>query len=303
MTRQGKAYGYALTAVLLWSTVASAFKLSLRYLDPLQLLFYANVASLVALFIVLIAQRKLYLLKQIAKRDLLRCAGLGALNPCLYYIVLFKAYDLLPAQEAQALNYTWAIMLAVLSIPLLKQKLGLKELTAIGISYFGVLVIATRGELLALRFSNTGGVLLALLSTVIWALYWIYHTRGTHDAVIGLFLSFLFGLPLVLAVTALFSTVVIAPESGKGLFGALYIGVFEMGITFVLWLQALKLSVTTAKISTLIFFSPFLSLVFIHFLVGEEIRIATIVGLTFIICGTVLQQWAGRANTVKASAH
>ena len=31
MTNQGKAYMYGLVAVLLWSTVASAFKLSLRY--------------------------------------------------------------------------------------------------------------------------------------------------------------------------------------------------------------------------------------------------------------------------------
>ena len=41
---------------------------------------------------------------------------LGLVNPFLYYLVLFKAYDLLPAQEAQAINYTWALMLAFLSV-------------------------------------------------------------------------------------------------------------------------------------------------------------------------------------------
>ncbi len=67
-----------------------------------------------------------------------------------------------------------------------------------------------------------------------------------------------------------------------------------MGITFVLWLNALRLSSTTAKVSTLIFFSPFLSLVFIHFFVGEDIRLSTIVGLVFIVIGNVLQQLANR---------
>ncbi|MFQ6022144.1 MAG: DMT family transporter [Acidiferrobacterales bacterium] len=292
MTRQGKAYAYALGAVFFWSTVASAFKLSLRYLDPIQLLFYANIVSIVTLFLVLVGQKKLWLLTQYSRRELSRCAVLGFLNPFLYYIVLFKAYDLLPAQEAQPLNYTWAIMLAILSVPLLKQKIGLKEFGAIFISYFGVVVISTHGDLLSLRFSNTTGVMLALGSTVIWALYWIYNTKDTNDPVASLFLNFVFAFPFVLAATALFSTIDISPQ--VGLFGALYVGIFEMGITFVLWLKALKLSSTTAKVGTLIFFAPFLSLVFIHFLVDEHIRFSTVVGLVFIVAGTLLQQWVGK---------
>ncbi len=98
----------------------------------------------------------------------------------------------------------------------------------------------------------------------------------------------------MLAATVMFSTITIEAGSRVGLLGAAYVGVFEMGIAFILWLKALKLSSTTAKVGTLIFFSPFLSLVFIHFLVGEEIRIATIIGLLFIVIGNVLQQLAGK---------
>jgi drug/metabolite transporter (DMT)-like permease len=292
MNRQTKAYAYGVATVLLWSTVASAFKLSLRHLDPLQLLLYANVVSIATLFAMLAAQKKIYLLAQYRRRDLMRCAVLGFLNPFLYYVVLFKAYDLLPAQEAQPLNYTWAITLAILSIPLLKQRLRLREVGAIFVSYFGVIMISTHGDPLSLRFSNPLGVALALASTVIWALYWIYNTKDRNDPVASLFLNFVFGFPFVLAATAIFSSVQVA--SGPGLWGAAYVGVFEMGITFVLWLNALRLSSTTAKVSTLIFFSPFLSLVFIHFLVGEDIRLSTIVGLVFIVIGNVLQQLAGR---------
>lgn len=38
MRPQSRAYLYGLATVLLWSTVASDFKLALRHLDPLQLL-------------------------------------------------------------------------------------------------------------------------------------------------------------------------------------------------------------------------------------------------------------------------
>ncbi|MCW8945015.1 MAG: EamA/RhaT family transporter, partial [Sedimenticola sp.] len=45
MIQQSKAYLYGISAVLLWSTVATAFKLSLRYMEPIQLLFYASISS------------------------------------------------------------------------------------------------------------------------------------------------------------------------------------------------------------------------------------------------------------------
>lgn len=289
MTSQARAYLFAGMAVLLWSTVASAFKLSLRWLDPLQLLLFANAVSVVVLFTVLALQGRLGRLARYRGADLVRLGGLGALNPFLYYVVLFQAYDLLPAQQAQPLNYTWAITLAVLSIPLLGQRIGARGFAALLISYTGVVIIATEGRPFALEFVSLTGVLLALGSTVIWALYWIYNTRDTGDPVAGLFVGFCCSLPLILAVTAVFSELTIPPW--QGLVGAAYVGTFEMGLAFVFWLHALKLSSTTAKVGNLIFLAPFLSLVFIHFLVGEVIHPATFVGLVFIVAGNIVQQW------------
>jgi drug/metabolite transporter (DMT)-like permease len=76
-----------------------------------------------------------------------------------------------------------------------------------------------------------------------------------------------------------------------GLAGAVYIGFFEMGITFVLWFNALKFSSTTAKVSNLIYLSPFISLIIIHFIVGETIFFSTVIGLVFIVSGIILQQY------------
>lgn len=294
MDNSKKALTYGLATVGIWSTVASAFKLSLRHLDPLQLLLCACTASLVALGGVLIYQGKLGELKTIKRNALFRCGLLGALNPFLYYIVLFKAYDMLPAQEAQPLNYTWAITLSLLSIPMLGQTMSLKDLCAITVSYFGVVVISTHGDLLSMQFSNPTGVILALGSTIIWALYWICNTRSTVDPTVGLFLNFLFGLPLIFGATVLFSD--IPPLTFEAMAGAVYIGFFEMGITFALWLTAMKYAAMpdgggTARIANLIFLSPFLSLIFIYFIVGEKILPATIVGLLLIIAGNALMQY------------
>lgn len=299
MTRQAQAYAFAGAAILLWSTVASAFKLSLRYVDPLQLLLYANAASVVILFAILSVRGQLRLLARYRRKDMLRIGVLGVLNPFLYYVVLFEAYDLLPAQQAQPLNFTWAITLALLSVPLLGQRITAKSFLALFISYAGVLIISTRGDVLGLEFTSLPGVGLCLLSTVIWALYWIYNTKDAGDPVAGLLLAFCFSLPLILVTTALFSEV--ATSHWQGVAGGIYVGTFEMGLSFVLWLQALKRSETTAKVGNLIFLAPFGSLVFIHFLVGEEIVPATIVGLGFIVAGNVVQQWPARRERALAA--
>ena len=292
MEKQKQAYVYAIIAVLFWSTVASAFKVSLRYLDFLQLLFLASIVSVVILFVMLLIQNKLSLFKQYSGKDYLHSVILGFLNPFLYYVVLFKAYSLLPAQEAQPLNYTWSIMLVLLSIPLLKQKIGFKSIIAIFISYFGVFVISTRGDILGFTFSNLNGVLLALGSAVIWALFWIYNIKDKRDETAKLFLNFAFGFVFILMAMLLSSRMRTPPFAG--LVGATYVGMFEMGITFVFWLKALKLSKTTAQVSNLIYLSPFLSLVLIHLVVGEKILLSTIIGLVFIVTGIMIQQYNGR---------
>nr|WP_321514400.1 DMT family transporter [uncultured Pseudodesulfovibrio sp.] len=299
MNNRKKALVFGLVTVGIWSTVASAFKIALTRLDPLQLLLMACVASIVALTGIMAFQGKLVELTRISRREMLRSALLGTLNPFLYYMILFKAYDLLPAQEAQPINYTWAITLSLLSIPLLGQKMSGKDLAAIFLSYFGVVVISTHGSPFTLEFSNLTGVGLALASTVIWALYWIFNTRSKADPLAGLLLGFLYGFPLILTATLLFSS--LPTLDIPSMVAATYIGFFEMGITFVLWLTAMKYAATpdgggTARIANLIFLSPFLSLIFIHFLVGEKILPSTIAGLGFIIAGNILMQYKSKAQ-------
>ena len=234
-------------------------------------------------------QKKLRFLFNYSSKEYFRSALLGLLNPFLYYIILFKAYSLLPAQEAQPLNYTWSITLALLSIPLLGQKIKLTSILALIISYFGVLVISTHGNIGALKFTNPYGVILALGSSVIWALFWIYNIRDQRDVVTKLFLNFSFGFIFIFLAMLFSSRLKIIPPIA-GIAGAVYVGLFEMGITFVLWLKALKLSRTTAQVSNLIYLSPFVSLVLIHFVVGERILLSTLIGLIFIITGIMLQQ-------------
>ncbi|MBN1361762.1 MAG: DMT family transporter [Sedimentisphaerales bacterium] len=289
------AYGYALVAVFFWATSASAFKLSLNHISGLSLLLYASATSAVVFFIFVTVTGKLRQLRTFTKRDYLWSAGLGLLNPFLYYVILFKAYSLLLAQEAQPINFVWPLTLVLLSIPLLHQRIKPRSILAIVISFVGVVVIALRiqtpADLRDFRFTSAPGAALALSTTVVWSLYWIYNTRDRRDETVRLFLNFVFALAYIvvlLLVTGKFET-----PNWPGLAGGVYVGLFEMGITFLAWLRALKLAKTTAHVVNLIYLVPFLSLVIIALVLGETILVSTVVGLVLIITGIVLQKaWA-----------
>jgi drug/metabolite transporter (DMT)-like permease len=288
MLKSKKAYLYAGLAILFWGISASAFKIGLRYLDHYQLLFIASFTSTFFLFGIIIFQKKIWKIKQIKRKELLRTTLLGFLNPFLYYVILFKAYDLLPAQVAQPLNFIWPITLVLLSVPILKQRLTTKGILALIISFVGVFLISSEGNIANLDFANPLGVMLALGSSVVWALFWLFNMKNKGDEIIQLFLNFLTAFILIGITTLLFSDAKIT--STNGILSGIYIGLFEMGITFVVWLKALKLSERTDKISNLIYLTPFCSLVFISIFLHEKIFITTFFGLILIILGIFIQQ-------------
>lgn len=288
ITNQGKAYVMAGIAIFFWSTVATAFKIALRNLDFVQLLFIATWTSfLVYLVVFLIRGDKLSVLK-IKKNILFRSAIMGLINPFIYYLILFKAYSLLPAQVAQPLNMIWPIILVFLSIPFLKQKIAIRSFIGLFISFAGVYIVASQGKPFTFEISEPFGVILATGSSIIWSLYWIFNVRDSREEVQKMLLSFFFA-GIYISILLPFLTDLNSVNL-KGVLLAMYAGIFEMGITFLLWLKALKLTSTTDKISNLVYLAPFLSLIFIHIFAGEKIFWTTVLGLCLIICGIIIEK-------------
>ena len=201
ITPQKKSYLFAFAAIACWSTIGSAFKISLRYVDPMGLLFISSLVACLVLFTILLTQGNVATLLNITLKDVLMSAFLGMLIQFLYYAVLLKSYDMLQAQEAGTLNYIWPLVLVLLSIPMLRQKISIKSIGAIFISFLGIVVISSRGNIFtgfslttqADTIKHTIGVLLAVGSAILWALYWIFNVKDHRDAVSKLFLNFCFG--------------------------------------------------------------------------------------------------------------
>lgn len=285
MTRDGQAMLFGLGAVALWSTVATAFKVALEYMSPLELMWLASLVSWALIGVLVIRQR---LAGQALRRGWRTAAWAGLLNPVAYYLVLFGAYDRLPGQEAMALNYTWALAMAFLAVPILGQRLTRLDVLAGLIAYAGVWVIATRGAVFNVAFADPLGVAMALASTLIWALYWLLNARDHRPPLVAQWQNFSVGVPVL--------TLLLIAGPGfqwngwAGLGAGVYVGLFEMGIAFVLWQLAVHKVSRTAKVSNLIFLSPPVSLLLLFLVVGEPILPSTLVGLLLILGGLGLQQ-------------
>jgi drug/metabolite transporter (DMT)-like permease len=292
MRDQSKAYILTALVITFWATAASAFKIALSYVTPYTLLFYSTLFSTISLFIILISLGKLELLRKTDQRALAKAAMLGFLNPFLYYVVLFKAYAILPGQIAMSLNYGWPLVLTLLSVPILGQQLSRSQLLAVLISFIGAVIIATRGEFTSFGDVSRLGVLLAAGSTLIWASYWLFNAKDGHDPVVKLFTGFCFGFLF----TALFGLITggIELPSAMAWLPLIYVSLFEMSITFALWLTALQLTSSAARIGNLIYVTPFFSLLILHLVIGEKIYPATFVGLLLIVGSILFQGWLGR---------
>jgi drug/metabolite transporter (DMT)-like permease len=278
--------------------MSSVFKITLRHIEYDLLLLWSSLFGILTLFIIDRLSKNPIDFRRINRKQYLNSALMGLFNPFLYYLVLFKAYELLEAQIAGTLNYTWPVTLVIMSSIFLHQKINLRSYFAILVSFAGIVVISTNGKFSSFGHSDTFGVILAVGSSIIWASYWILNLKDKRDEIPKILLNLIFGFVFI-SLYILFTGKEIIFPTGYALYGSIYIGLFEMSITFVIWLMALKYSENTAKVSNLIFLSPFIALIFISITVGETIRIATLIGLVLIISGILIQRFFSEKKKIR----
>ena len=289
MKNTNKALLFVSITILSWSTVATAFKIALKEFSHYELLLVAATTALIVFAAVITFQSKWHLLKNITGKQWLSYALTGFLNPAFYYLVLFKAYDLLPAQLAQPINYFWPILLTIMLAVFTRQHIPGIKFAGMAVSFVGVVIISLGpGSISGTNFSLTG-LLLAFFSAFIWAAFWMLSKKNPRtDNTVNLFVSFLFGVAYLLAGSFF---VDINLHSFRGMIAGIYSGMFEMAIPFIFFGMALRKTGNPTLINQLCYLSPFLSLFLIHFILGEKIYLTTIIGLILIVAGILFNEY------------
>lgn len=289
MRGEHSAYLYITFVILFWASTAAVSKLLLMDLGNLQLLFFTCSSAAGSLFFIVLLQDKIHIIREYTVKDYLNFIYMGFIGVFLYTFFLFEALKNLRAQEAFILNYLWPIMVVVFSTIILKETFTLRKFLGLFVSFIGVTIIFTQMDI-PLDFSSLRGTLSAIGCALSYGLFSVLGKKREYDKYISMMFYYLF--------SSIFSSasLLIDPNfphiSIAQFIGILWLGVFTNGVAFVFWFLALKEG-DTAKMSNIVFLTPFLSLVYIHLLLGERILMTSILGLIFILLGILIQSTRG----------
>ncbi len=137
---------YALACSLMFAFVGLSVKLSGQYHHALEITFWRSLLITVFIGIWFAARGEAARLKKINyKRQLMR-----AVAGTVTMVLTFYAFILLPLTEAQSLLFSSPLIVAALSWPLLKEKVGIYRTTAILAGFGGILVILQPGTISSL---------------------------------------------------------------------------------------------------------------------------------------------------------
>jgi drug/metabolite transporter (DMT)-like permease len=283
-----RSYIYVGLAIFLWASTASVGKLLVNNLNNLQVLFYSSLFASIGLFIITLFQKKLDLIRKYKPVDFFRFASMGFIGVFLYNLLFLGALMYSSAQEVFIVNYTWPIWVILFSVFILKEKLNVIKMSAFILGFIGILFVASGGNLTNFSFTNLKGNLLALAGAISYGLFSVLGKKNNDDKIVSILFYNVFAFMFVCITILLFSE--IPAISLFEFICLLWLGVFTIGLAYVFWFFALKYG-DTAKMSTIIFITPFLSLVYIYFLLDEEISIYSIIGLIIILSGIIVQSF------------
>lgn len=195
---------------------------------------------------------------------------------------------------AQASTTAWIvastpIFIAALGLIILKEKLGVMKIMGIMIAAFGVLLVATHGNLQIIfegRLS-TRGDFLVLLSAPNWAVFSVLSRKGlkSHPPARMMFYVMLFGW--IFSTMHFFSsgnTSELKNISVEGWTALLFLGIFCSGFAYIFWYDALKV-LKVADLGVFLYIEPLIAVVTASILLSEKMNLYMWLGGIAILLG------------------
>ena len=189
------------------------------------------------------------------------------------------------ASQAFIINYLWPIMSIVFACIILKEKMTAKGIIAIAMSFLGVIIVSGI-SISALDTDLLIGTALCLFGAASYGLFTALTKKFSYDITVSMMFSFFASFALSLVINLVMGTdwTMRIPQ----VLGFAWNGVFSMAASSVCWALALN-KVDTAKISNLAYITPVLSLIWVFIVLHEPIVLSTLLGLTVILFGILVQ--------------
>ncbi len=281
-----KEYIYAIISIFLWSTTATVTKLLLGNLNSMQILVISSLLAFVFLLVVNLIKGNLKGLKGYKIKDYLQIFLIGILGTFLYNLFLYLGIDTLEASQAFIINYLWPIMTVLFACIVLKEKITIRKLIAIILSFIGVIIVTAKGDLLNIEKDSIIGGIYCVLAAVSYGLFSVLNKQKGYNKYLSMMLYYLVSFIISLIYILFFKNELILGLNQ--LMGLVWIGICTSAIAFTSWALALEKG-DTAKISNLAYITPFLSIIWTTLILREKFNIYSTLGLIVIVLGIFVQ--------------
>ena len=215
------AFIYAGVSILLWSTTATVTKLLLGGMDSFQILVFGSLLAFLFLLVVNLIKGNLKELKKYKAKDFLKIFGIGVLGTFCYNLFLYLGIEQMDASQAFILNYLWPIMIVVFAWLILKEKMTLRKILAIILSFLGVVVMVL-GNGFSFGSTEFLGVVFCIVAAASYGLFSVLTKKVKYDKYVSMMLYYLSAFIAALGFS-LISNRLMMPSFEQGL-GLVWIG-------------------------------------------------------------------------------
>ncbi len=286
MNKLRKNYIYALITVVLWATLATVVKLVLNDVPNFEALAVSSAFAFVFLLVLNIINGSIKEMKNYRLKDYLTTAGLGFIGLFMYSALYYYGIGELGSQDACILNYLWPMMIVLFACIILKEKLTVRKIIALILSFAGIVVLTLDSGARA-SGNRILGILACVAAAVCYGLFCVLNKN--HNRSQSVMMMWFWFITAVCSLAAGLVFEEWKQVTGTAWLGLAWLGIIVNAVAYLLWAIALKGAKDSAKIANLAYLVPFLSIILSAVVLKEQITVNAVIAVALIVGGIILQ--------------
>lgn len=279
-------YWKPLTSVTIWGASFIATKYALNELKPLVIILIRQLLAICLLVFVALKTKKSF------KLNLQDHAWILVLALIASFHLWIQVTGL---QYTSASNTGWIIgitpiFMTLLGLIFFRERISILQWLGIFISFLGLLLLISKGNLSSIDLIKNKGDFLILASAFTWSVYSLVGKKITLNYSPMMTILFLF---LMMSIILMPFTInqknleAVLHLSFTSWVALLFLGFFCSGIAYVLWAQAMS-EMPSPHVGAFLYLEPFVTVFTAWLILNEKISLLTIISGIIIITGVII---------------
>jgi len=282
MTNKQKGTLYVLICIALWALIPVVAKLGQAGLDNHQFLFWSSLVSFLVLSCAVVFTGNFHFIKKYTMKEWVYYVFLGLLGTYIYYLFLYLGYSKASGMEVLVIQYTWPLLIVLLSLFILKEQLTIKKSLSIVLGFSGVLFVLSKGNVQNIEINNASVIALVGAGAFCFALFSVLSKQVKQEP-LGVITVYFLSACIASFISMLSFSEFATPSSTEFL-PILLNGILVNGFSYVFWLMALR-NAEASYLAPFSFITPVLSGIYLIIFFDEPFISAYGIGLALVVAG------------------